>query len=143
MNPESVAPCGLICDLCLAAQRKKNACAGCTSAGEKPAYCGKCIIRNCEEKIGKENQLCMSCSRYPCKRLKSLEKRYTVKYGESLMGNFKRIDEVGMEVFIKEEEENWKCRNCGALLCVHHSECLKCGAENHRFPSNTLPGKAT
>lgn len=134
MNYRSVAPCGLICDLCLGAQREKNRCVGCNNKGNKPPHCIKCSIKCCEEKDGNKKLLCNKCSKYPCRRLKNLDKRYRVKYGESLIENFKRINEIGIRQFIKEEKEKWRCEKCGKLLCVHRDKCLNCGEINKRFP---------
>jgi hypothetical protein len=134
MNYRSVAPCGLICDLCLGAQRQKNKCVGCNYPGNKPPYCIKCRIKNCDEKNGNDRLLCNKCPKYPCRRLKDLDKRYRRKYGESLVENFKLINEIGIKNFIRQENEKWKCEKCGELLCVHRSKCLHCGAVNNKFP---------
>lgn len=129
----TVAPCGLICDICNGFQRKKNRCTGC--AGDfKPTHCAKCSILNCPEKQGCPGKPCDSCCKYPCKRLKNLEKRYSLKYGESLMENFRRIETLGLNEFLQEAEAEWTCPSCGALLCVHRADCLSCGARNARFP---------
>lgn len=140
MNYKSVAPCGLICDLCLGAQREKNRCYGCRSSANKPFHCEKCSIRNCPEKNGNVNSLCGGCARYPCRRIKDLEKRYRTKYDESLMENFRRIDEIGIKAFVKEFEESWMCKECGELLCVHRPVCLHCGGKSHRFVSHSKAG---
>ncbi len=128
-----VAPCGLICDICVGFQRKKNRCPGCTGIGNKTTHCMKCSILNCPEKQGVSSRPCNGCSRYPCKRLKSLEKRYKTKYGESLMENFQKIEELGLDQFLLETEKEWTCPSCGALLSVHRSECLQCKAPNSHF----------
>lgn len=86
-----VAPCGLICDLCWGFQREKNKCSGCTVQGSQPAHRTKCSIVNCLEKNGDSTKPCSTCSKYPCKRLKNLEKRYSSNYGESLIDNFQQI----------------------------------------------------
>ncbi|HPG40271.1 MAG TPA: DUF3795 domain-containing protein [bacterium] len=136
MNSKSIASCGLICDLCLGAQRKKNRCVGCNATGYKPFHCNKCSIRYCSEKNGNYDLLCNECNKYPCKRLKTLDKRYRVKYGESLVENFALLKELGMDEFIRMMIEKWQCRNCGELLCAHSNKCLVCGAMNPRFPEN-------
>jgi len=45
----TIAPCGLICDICLGLQREKNKCAGCTNTGYKPFHCDACRIKLCAE----------------------------------------------------------------------------------------------
>lgn len=128
----TVAPCGLICDICIGFQRKKNKCPGCCKGdGIKP-----CSILVCPEKQGCPGRPCNACAKYPCKRLKGLEKRYTSKYGESLMENFRRIKALGLEKFLLEAEVEWTCPGCGTLLSVHRDKCLACGALNSRYGSD-------
>ena len=136
---KTIAPCGLICDLCLGAQRTKNICPGCNIKGNKPNYCTRCIIKNCEEKKGNNQLLCYKCRKYPCRRLKMLEKRYKTKYGESLIENFMRIKTSGIRVFVKEADKEWRCQECGEYLCVHRAVCLHCGAKNPRYPEKIKP----
>jgi hypothetical protein len=134
MNSESVAPCGVICDICLGFQRDKNKCVGCKSIGNKPHHCTVCSIKSCPEKSGDENALCYECKKFPCRRIRDLDKRYTTKYGESPIQNLERIRENGIEEFVLIENEKWKCRVCGNLLCVHREVCLSCGSRNQYFP---------
>lgn len=134
MNEDSVAPCGVICDLCLGFQRTKNKCVGCNSIGNKPYHCTVCSITTCPEKNGNENSLCNECSKFPCRRIKNLDKRYTTRYGESPIINLRTIKEKEMEEFINIESEKWKCAECGHLFCVHRNACLNCGSKNPFFP---------
>ncbi|NLF26473.1 MAG: DUF3795 domain-containing protein [Clostridiales bacterium] len=128
-----VAPCGLICDLCSGFQRRKNRCAGCTAEGEKPTLCTTCSIVRCPEKGGDSKRFCSACSKFPCRRLKALEKRYATNYGESLMENFRQIGEKGPDRFLSEAGETWSCSECGALLCVHRPKCPNCEAQNPHY----------
>ena len=134
MDKKSIAPCGVICDICLGFQRSKNKCVGCNYKGNKPYHCTVCSIKSCPEKKGKEKRLCTECSKFPCRRIKNLDKRYTTKYGESPIINLKTLKEIGLTKFIKIEEEKWKCNECGHLLCVHRGVCLNCGNKNQFFP---------
>lgn len=126
MNNLSVAPCGIICDICLGFQRDKNKCVGCRSIGNKPNHCKVCRIKLCGEKNANEQMLCYECQKFPCRRIKDLDKRYTTKYGESPIQNLVRIQENGIKQFIEIEKEKWKCKICGELLCVHREVCLNC-----------------
>ena len=134
MNNTSIAPCGVICDLCLGFQRDKNKCVGCNDTGYKPYHCTVCSIKLCSEKKGDENLLCYDCIKFPCRRIKDLDKRYTLKYGESPIQNLNRIKENGLPQFVDTEKEKWKCGTCGQLLCVHREVCLICGNKNEYFP---------
>ena len=128
MDKKSIAPCGVICDLCLGFQREKNRCSGCNSEGGKVAHCNVCTIRFCPEKQGDPELLCIACRKFPCRRIRDLEKRYTTKYGESPINNMQRIEDVGIELFLQEQTQLWRCDECGMLLCVHRDRCLHCGA---------------
>ncbi|WP_394706859.1 DUF3795 domain-containing protein [Marispirochaeta sp.] len=134
MDNESVAPCGVICDICLGFQRKKNKCFGCKSTGNKPYHCTVCSIKACPEKDGDESILCYKCKKFPCRRIRNLDKRYTTKYGESPIQNLETIKENGIKEFVRIEKEKWKCDKCGHLLCVHRETCLICGSKNQFFP---------
>jgi hypothetical protein len=134
MNNASIAPCGVICDICLGFQRIKNKCVGCNNTGNKPYHCTVCSIKLCAEKKGNENLLCYECVKFPCRRIKDMDKRYINKYGESPIQNLTRIKEEGLDAFIMSENEKWKCCKCGHLLCVHKEVCLMCGAKNDYFP---------
>lgn len=139
MSITVVAPCGLICDLCSAFQREKNRCPGCTAEGAKPAYCMNCIVVNCPEKQGDCAKLCYTCSEYPCKRLKALEKRYSTEYGESLFENFKKIEQLGLERFTVDAQAFWACPGCGALFSVHHPQCTRCNTPNTHYLRKPKP----
>jgi len=132
----SIAPCGVICDLCLGYQRQKNRCVGCYNIGNKPFHCTVCSIRKCAEKGENEDLLCNECDKFPCRRIKDLDKRYTKKYGESPIQNLNGIKEIGLANFIAIEEVKWKCDVCGQMLCVHRELCLICGSRNKNFPQN-------
>lgn len=134
MNNISIAPCGVICDICLGFQREKNKCVGCNFAGNKPHHCKVCSIKSCAEKQGNEKLLCHDCIKFPCRRIKDLDKRYTSKYGESPIQNLNKIKDIGVSGFISSEKEKWKCSKCGQLLCVHREVCLICGNKNNYFP---------
>jgi hypothetical protein len=138
MNTKSVAPCGLLCDLCSGFQRNKNKCNGCNADENKTSHCSACRIKQCAEKKD-DQELCLKCKKYPCKIIKNLEKRYATKYGESLMRNFAQIEELGIRAFVKSQNEEWKCPTCGSLLCVHKTTCKHCGAINARHPLNADP----
>ncbi len=134
MNNPIIAPCGVICNICLGFQREKNRCVGCNNTGNKPYHCTVCSIKTCPEKKGDETLLCYDCTKFPCRRIKDLDKRYTMKYGESPIQNLNQIKEIGLAQFIDSEMVKWKCSNCGQLLCVHRADCLICGNKNEYFP---------
>lgn len=135
MNTNSLAPCGVLCDLCLAFQRPKNTCVGCTPDGNKPYHCSVCSIKTCPEKQGDPAALCIECRKFPCRRIRNLNSRYTTKYGESPIDNLHRAKAHGLEGFLRRAQAQWQCRQCGQLLCVHRKACLHCGTQNPSFPT--------
>jgi hypothetical protein len=134
MDNKSLAPCGVICDLCLGFQRIKNKCVGCNNEGPKPYHCTVCSIKQCKEKNGNYEMLCSECKKFPCRKIKDLNKRYIIKYGEDLILNFKECKEDGIISFIESKKEYWKCKKCGELLCVHRELCMNCDSINPYYP---------
>jgi hypothetical protein len=94
-----------------------------------------CSIKSCPEKEGNEDLLCIECKKFPCRRIRDLDKRYITKYGESPVQNLQSIADIGLEKFIEIENEKWTCPECGHLLCVHRNTCLVCGAEKILSPN--------
>jgi len=135
MNEKMIAPCGMNCCLCIAYQFKKN---DINKRGFHKKYCPGCLPRgeNCThlkdacELLAKGSiRFCYECESYPCKRLKSLDKRYRTKYNLSMIENLNCIKEFGMEEFLKKERNKWSCPECGAIVCCHNGLCLNCNLE--------------
>lgn len=131
MKTTLIAPCGMNCGICLGYLREKNRCPGCREMDAYgSSYGKKCNIRSCQ--ILKKNKMkfCSDkCDKYPCRRLKDLDKRYRTKYGMSMIENLENIQKSGIRNFVKSEKTRWKCKRCGNIICVHRSFCLKCGEE--------------
>jgi hypothetical protein len=127
-TPVWIAPCGLNCRLCRAYGREKKACPGCRGDDtQKSKSCVSCLIKNCENLGTEESAFCFDCPKFPCARLIHLEKRYTTRYGTSVIDNLLSIQKTGIENFIDNENKKWTCPQCGALICMHKPECLSCG----------------
>jgi hypothetical protein len=73
-----------------------------------------------------ESGFCFECPKFPCLRLKNLDKRYRSKYGMSMFENLLFIKEKGFVNFLESEQVKWKCKNCGSSLSVHRDNCLNC-----------------
>jgi hypothetical protein len=128
-----IAPCGMNCGLCYAFHRDKNKCTGCNSTGlTKPSSCTNCSIKNCSLLKSDYDKYCYSCKKYPCAHLKSLDKRYRLKYGMSMLENLNSIKAVGIRNFLKQEKIKWKCPSCGNILCVHNEVCPVCGCSRSK-----------
>ncbi len=114
MNKNLIAPCGMNCGLCFAYLREKNKCPGCSNGREVNSRCIKCSIKLCKERKG---EYCFSCDKFPCEKLKRMDKRYQEKYGMSEIGNLKNIKEKGIKAFMVDEEKRWV--NSEGTFCVH------------------------
>jgi hypothetical protein len=123
-----IAPCGMNCGLCIGHLRKRKPCSGCLGINDinKPDGCKSCSVVTCEHLPKTESGFCYECPKYPCRRLKALDKRYSTKYGMSMFKNLAYIKENGLENFLKSEEKKWTCPNCGSGLSVHRDNCLIC-----------------
>ena len=93
----------------------------------KPGYCRKCIIKNCELLAKTDSNFCYECSKYPCTRLKQLDKRYRTNYNMSMIENLDNIQKLGLDEFLILEQKRWTCTKCGGTICVHRGYCLNCG----------------
>ncbi|MFC1784529.1 DUF3795 domain-containing protein [Candidatus Neomarinimicrobiota bacterium] len=123
-----IAPCGMNCGICLGFLRDKNKCPGCRNMGKnKPGYCRKCIIKNCALLAKTDSNFCYECSKYPCTRLKQLDKRYRTNYNMSMIENFDNIQKLGLDEFLILEQKRWACTKCDGTICVHRGYCLNCG----------------
>ena len=130
-----IAPCGMNCGICLGYLRQKNHCSGCrTDAHTDDKARLNCIIKNCENIKLSSSGFCYECAKYPCRRLKQLDKRYRTRYTMSMLENLENIKKNGLENFERSESERWRCSACGGTICVHRARCFNCGAERPGSP---------
>ena len=122
MKIKLIAPCGMNCNLCSGYLRDKKKCPGCREDNNsKPDYCIRCIIKNCDQLKKNNWKYCTKkCEKYPCKRLKDLDKRYRTKYNMSMINNLEIIDKDGIRKLINIEKEKWIRGN--EIYCVHHKK---------------------
>ena len=125
-----IAPCGMNCALCAAFQREKNKCSGClTTDNHKSNHCLNCRIKLCEHHNLEQSVFCYDCTKFPCFRIKQIDKRYRTKYRMSMIENLNFIQNSGLDEFVSNEEIKWSCPECGGMLCVHKDYCLGCEKE--------------
>ena len=126
-----IAPCGMNCRLCIGYIREKNTCPGCFKVDAyKTKTRAGCIIRMCEKRKQLENKFCYDCDKFPCIRMKQLDKRYSTKYSMSMIENQEYIKEHGIRKFVQKEKKKWACPKCGQFLSVHRDNCPAC---NHKW----------
>jgi len=127
INASLIAPCGMNCGTCLAFLRDINRCSGCrnkVNPDRKSAV--NCSIVNCKFLAETESKFCYDCVKYPCRRLKQLDKRYRTKYKTSFFENLEFIRDRGVEAFSEREKIKWHCAGCGGTICIHRGYCLHC-----------------
>ena len=125
-----IAPCGMNCGICMGYLRTKNHCPGCRVDGEgKNEFCVTCIIKNCDTFKESKAKYCYECKKYPCRRMKQLDKRYRTRYGMSMFENLANIEKDGIREFVKKERKRWTCKKCGGTINVHRWNCYNCGAK--------------
>jgi hypothetical protein len=120
MKPILIAPCGMNCRICSAYLRDKNRCPGCRLLEKsKKRYMRKCIIRNCSQIKEEGMKFCSDkCKKFPCQRLRSLDKRYRTRYGMSMIENLELIKKKGTRAFLKKEKKRWVVPK--GIICVHN-----------------------
>jgi hypothetical protein len=123
-----LAPCGINCRVCVAYLRLKNKCPGCRgNTANKPITRAQCKIKNCDELRKRTVRFCFQCRKFPCERIKQMDKRYRTRYNMSTIENLKNMKKSGIRKFLKNEKIRWMCPHCGGTLCVHRGCCYNCG----------------
>lgn len=109
IKAELIAPCGMNCVICMGRLLKdKNKCPGCRGNDiYKPKYCVGCVILNYDFLKKSKSKYCsVKCEKFPCMRLKNLDKRYRTRYNMSMIENLKNIEELGIRTFIKNDKNS-------------------------------------
>jgi hypothetical protein len=123
MKTSFIAPCGMNCSLCVAYLRDKNRCPGCRGDDDKKTsdYCSNCIIKNCDQLNMNNWKYCSDkCEKFPCTRLKNLDKRYRNKYDMSMIENLENVKKLGIRKFIEKEKKRWI--KGSKIFCVHNKQ---------------------
>ena len=134
-DAELISPCGMNCALCSSYLAMK---CDLKSRGVKMPYCVGCRPRNktcafvkkrCSKVLNGKVSFCFECNSFPCDMLKALDERYKARYRMSMIENLKSIRDNGIEDFLSKQNQVWKCKNCGQLICCHNGICYNCGLE--------------
>ena len=129
-SEELIAPCGMNCRICIgylgytmSGQKRKMQCIGCNPSGKSCDH----LKKYCEKLKKKEIEYCYECLDFPCEQLQNLDTKYRERFDYSTVANLEYIRDKGMKMFLKEQEERYKCQNCGVVICVHNGKCYSCG----------------
>lgn len=140
-----ISPCGLYCGVCaiLLAHKNNNQklkeklapvygfksedihCAGCMSENQDEIFpfCKICAIKRCAIEKGYES--CHQCNEFPCKHIES----FPIPIGKKIiLKEIPKWRELGTELWIKKEEERYKCSECGNQLFRGAKRCNSCGS---------------
>ena len=133
MDNNLAAPCGVYCGACRSylllkkdlfeEKGYKSGCKGCRIQNKKCAF----IRRDCALLRKNEIDFCYECDSFPCQKLQKLDSHYQEKYSVNMINNLKRLEEVGVEKWLQEQEKLYTCPKCGGEICVHDAECYDCG----------------
>ena len=127
------APCGIYCGACrqyllwkkdlLEERGYKMGCKGCRIRNKNCAF----IRRDCPALKKKELDYCYECEQFPCQKLQKIDSLYQERYSVNMVENLKRIEEIGVEKWLQEQNKLYTCPECGGEICVHDAECYDCG----------------
>jgi len=54
--------------------------------------------------IKTKSKFCFECEKFPCLRIKQLDKRYRTKYNMSVLENLENIKKLGVREFVQNEK---------------------------------------
>ena len=101
-------------------------CDGCLSGGTLAAHCQNCAIRLCAADKQK-NSRCTDCEDLPCHRITFLINMGHYLHRKEYLPNLKKMHEMGVQEWVKYEEERWRCPKCGLSMSWYDAECVGCG----------------
>lgn len=130
-----IAPCGMNCAVCVSYLAMKNDlkrkgfskkyCTGCLPSGKNCAF----LKKQCDL-LGKGLvRFCYECRGFPCRRIKTIDKRYRAKYHMSMIENLDFIKAHGIGSFLEKETAKWQCPQCGGVISCHNGLCLSCSLD--------------
>lgn len=93
--------------------------------------CSTCVMRACAREKGVER--CLTCPEFPCASYKpsAASKMVTEKlpHLNTIGLNIMTILSTGIDAFLKEQEEQWKCPDCQIEYTWYATHCSKCGKD--------------
>ncbi len=101
-------------------------CDGCCSGGKLAGHCQMCNIRLHALETQK-NSRCSDCEELPCNRITFLINMGGYLHRKEYVPNLKKIHEMGVKEWVKNEEERWRCPKCGLPMSWYDAECIRCG----------------
>lgn len=117
-------------------------CFGCKS-DQVFGGCAKCMIRKCaREKMKVE--FCFECEKHPCIKYK-IQRFLTKVLFEKKLPHLKTIEPnqqaiklEGLDKWLKDQQDKWRCPDCLAELSWYQSECRSCNMQNKTNTKESL-----
>jgi hypothetical protein len=102
-------------------------CHGCKT-GTLFINCSDCPIRTCA--IAKKVEHCIDCSDYPCKILGARKKMEgMLPHLTTNHENMVMIRKNGLDRWLAEQDEKWKCPECRTRFSWYAGRCASCGRD--------------
>lgn len=107
--------------------RPQMECCGCKS--DKVFFnCRDCSIKACARDKNVEH--CIDCKDYPCSMFDEIKKVSTrLPHVKDETKNLERIKAIGVEKWLEEQEQLWKCPECDTTYSWYARKCPNCGQE--------------
>ena len=128
-SEDLIAACGMNCRICIgyfgytmSGKKRKMKCIGCKPRDKSCAF----LKKYCKKLTKKELEYCYKCNEFPCSYLEKIDKGYRERYNMSMIENLEYIRDKGINNFLKQQEEKYKCSVCGGIICVHNGICYSC-----------------
>ena len=144
-----VPPCGLYCGACvtyIACERGDSerlvelakriskyrgqdvevtelTCEGCLSSGAIALFCRECALRACAVKKGL--RYCAQCPDVPCQLIIDFNNDGMGHHSE-VIDNIRRQRDIGINAWLKEQDERWHCPQCGCAVDWYARRCPEC-----------------
>jgi hypothetical protein len=67
---------------------------------------------------------CYECKDFPCEELIA----FSADQRDIPLSNLRRLAEVGLEVWLAEQEAHWRCPACRKPVDIYSETCRACGA---------------
>lgn len=141
---ELAAPCGLYCGSCEIYRACKDddfetlagfgkelnmpldevVCDGCRT--EKTMFwCPDCEIKGCCEERGVS--FCFECRDFPCIALVEFQEQ--APHHSECIGNLEMMADVGIQSWLEEQDERWRCSLCKTKISYYTERCPNCSLE--------------
>ena len=112
-------------------------CDGCLAEGGRlTPYCRQCQIRLCA--AGREGVTrCSDCADFPCSLITDFNNDGVPHHAE-VLDNLHRQRKVGVDEWLQEEYERWRCAFCGVSMDWYSRVCHRCRVPQPDRPSSLL-----